>query len=128
MSAMGDRFLILEDTAEALAEIDADLATRFRVVNGLPQHAGAGAPSAGHRAEGPMDPATRHEIRMDVGDRQVHCDCICGTWSSVVDWDEIDQMVVQIREHLGPVDAMTRDGITATSTSFSATTSEKRAG
>ena len=125
---MGDRFLILEDTAEALAEIDPDLATRFRVVNGLPQQAGAGARSIDPDATGPMDPATRHEIRMDVGDRQIQCDCICGVWSSVVDWDEIDQMVVQIREHLGPVDAMTRDGITATSTSFSATTSEKRAG
>ena len=36
MSAMGERFLILEETADALDVIDPELATKFRLVNGLP--------------------------------------------------------------------------------------------
>ena len=36
MSAMGDRLLLLEDTADALDAIDPELANQFRLVNGLP--------------------------------------------------------------------------------------------
>ena len=42
MSAMGERFLILEETADALDVIDPELATKFRVVNGLPVQPGDG--------------------------------------------------------------------------------------
>ena len=36
MSAMGERFLILEETADALDVMDPELARQFRLVNGLP--------------------------------------------------------------------------------------------
>ena len=129
MSAMGERFLILEETADALDVIDPQMALQFRVVNGLPTQAREVAP--GLRAPeviGSMCPAKRHEIRMDVGDHHIHCDCTCGAWHSAVDWDEIDTMVTQIRRHLGSVQATSDDGIAAASTSVSPADSEKRAG
>ncbi len=130
MSAMGERFLILEETADALDVIDPELAVQFRMVNGLPKPApveqapGPGAPEL----EVSPGPPKRHEIRMDVGDRQIRTDCACGEWSSVVEWDEIDTMVVQIREHLGSVYATSDDGITAPNASDSPTVTEKRVG
>ena len=130
MSAMGERFLILEETADALDVIDPELATKFRVVNGLPteprEEMAEGSTPA--ESEGSERPATGHEIRMDVGDRQIRCDCTCEAWSSALDWDEIDGMVVQIREHLGAVRATSGDGITATLTPASPRLHEKRVG
>ena len=124
MSAMGERFLILEETADALDVIDPDLAVQFRVVNGLPDRpqaeTAAGLP-------GPERPTNRHEIRMDVGDRQIRCDCTCGTWHAEVDLVEIDTMVAQVRGHLGSVHATSDDGIPAAATSTPAA-SERRAG
>ena len=130
MSAMGERFLILEETADALDVIDPELATKFRVVNGLPieprEELAEG--STPPEFEGWERPVTSHEIRMDVGDRQIRCDCTCETWSSAFDWDEIDTMVVQIREHLGAVRATSGDGIAATPAPASPRLSEKRVG
>ena len=130
MSAMGERFLILEETADALDVIDPELATKFRVVNGLPiepreEMAGGPAPA---EFMGSECPATDHEIRMDVGDRQIRCECTCEAWGSAFDWDEIDTMVVQIRAHLGAVRATSGDGITATPALVSPRLSEKRVG
>jgi len=130
VSAMGERFLILEETADALDVIDPELATKFRVVNGLPieprEELAEG--STPPEFEGWERPVTSHEIRMDVGDRQIRCDCTCETWSSAFDWDEIDTMVVQIREHLGAVRATSGDGIAATPAPASPRLSEKRVG
>jgi len=130
VSAMGERFLILEETADALDVIDPELAAQFRMVNGLPRQAAEepvtrpGAPEL--RASQGLP--KRHEIRMDVGDQQIRTDCTCGEWSSAVKWDEIDTMVVQIREHLGSVYATSGDGITTPTASISPTVSEKRVG
>lgn len=127
VSAMGERFLILEETADALDVIDPELAVQFRVVNGLPRRpreemaAGGSAPEL----KASVSPPKRHEIRMDVGDHHVRSDCTCGEWTSEVDWDGIDTMVVQIREHLGSVHATSDDGVTTTAAS---TRSEKRVG
>ena len=127
VSAMGERFLILEETADALEVIDPELAVQFRVVNGLPSRprqemaAGPAAPEL----KASVTPPKRHEIRMDVGDHHVRSDCTCGEWTSEFDWDGIDAMVFQIREHLGSVHATSDDGITTTAAS---TRSEKRVG
>ena len=130
MSAMGERFLILEETADALDVIDPELASKFRVVNGLPiqlrEEIAEGSTPAEFR--GSERPATSHEIRMDVEDRQILCDCTCETWSASFDWDEIDTMVVQIREHLGAVRATSGDGIAATPAPVSPRLYEKRVG
>ena len=48
---------------------------------------------------------------MVVEDRDVRADCTCGQWSTEVDWDGIDTMVIRIREHLGSEDATSDDGI-----------------
>ncbi len=130
MSAMGERFLILEETADALDIIDPELAVQFRVVNGLPKQpreempVGPGAPEL----PPPSDPPRRHEIRMDVGDQQIRSDCSCGAWASAVDWDQIDTMVVQIRRHLGSVQASTQDGIMAAGLPASPTAEENAVG
>jgi len=130
VSAMGERFLILEETADALDVIDPDLATKFRVVNGLPQQARgevAGGPTP-VASMGSGSAAPDHEIRMDVGDDQIRCACTCASWSCAFDWNGIDAMVVQIREHLGAVRATSEDGITSTAAPVSLTLSEKRVG
>jgi hypothetical protein len=127
---MGERFLILEETADALDVIDPELAVQFRAVNGLPRQPRedtATGPSAAE-LDAPMGTPRRHEIRMDVGDQQIRTDCTCGEWSSAVEWDEIDTMVVEIREHLGSVHAISHDGIAATPSSLSPTVTEKRVG
>jgi hypothetical protein len=129
VSAMGERFLILEETADAFDVIDPEMAVQFRVANGLPtQPREVTAELTAPELIGSMSPAKRHEIRMDVGEHQIRCDCTCGAWHSAVDWDEIDTMVAQIRRHLGSVHATSDDGITAAATSVSPTDSEKRAG
>ncbi len=129
MSAMGEQFLILEETADALDVIDPELAVQFRLVNGLPRQPRQellGA-SAAPEPEATSAATPHHEIRMDVGDRQIRSDCSCGAWTSVVAWDEIDTIVTQIREHLGSVQASTGDGITATAP-ISTAEFEKRVG
>jgi hypothetical protein len=50
---------------------------------------------------------------MVVGDHDVCAECTCGQWSSEVDWDGIDTMVIRIREHLGTDDATSGNGIPA---------------
>ena len=130
MSAMGERFLILEETADALDVIDPDLATKFRVVNGLPLEPREETADGSTRAESKLSerPPTDHEIRMDVGDVQIRCACTCEAWSSALDWDEIDTMVVQIREHLGAVRGTSGDGIVPTRAPVSPALYEKRVG
>jgi hypothetical protein len=130
VSAMGERFLILEATADALDVIDPGLARKFRVINGLPSQLREDEAEGLTPAElrGSESPERNHEIRMDVGDCQIHCECTCEGWSSAIDWDDIDTMVVQIRAHLGTDHASSEDGIKVTSTSVSPRKSEKRAG
>jgi len=116
VSAMGERFLILEETADALDVIDPELAVQFRLVNGLPRQPREEL-SAALAVSGPETSTSlpnRHEIRMDVGTAQISSGCSCGEWTSAVAWDEVDTMVIRIREHLGSVPASTEDGITET--------------
>jgi hypothetical protein len=130
VSAMGERFLILEATADAIEVIDPGLARKFRVINGLPSEPREDEAEELTPTElrGSKDPARDHEIRMDVVDRRIHCECTCEGWSSAFDSDEIDTMVVQIRAHLGTDHASSEDGIKVTPTSVSPRRSEKRAG
>jgi hypothetical protein len=97
MGAMGERFLILEETADALDVIDPELAVHFRTVNGLPKLPGGS--DARHRESAVA--STHHEIHMDVGDATIRSDCSCGMWSDTVGWDEIDTMVTRVRAHVG---------------------------
>ncbi len=127
MSRMGERFLVLDEAATALDGIDQALAEQFRTTNGLP------GPSRTQEAAGevtlesgtPATPADGHEIHMVVGDDDVRCDCSCGAWTSKVDLDGIDAMVLQIRQHLGSGYATSEDGITAQALP---TQSERRTG
>ena len=127
MSRMGERFLVLDEAAAALDAVDPGLAEQFRLTNGLPGPDGAriAVDGATPMSPAPADPARRHEIRMDVGDRVVRADCSCGAWTSEVGWDGIDAMVLQIRRHLGSDDATSSDGI---ATETSPRSSERRAG
>ena len=116
---MGDLFLVLEEAADALGAIDPAAATQFRVVNGLPADPGSAMPA---NSTGPAlktividaggAPREHHEIRMVVGDDQIRSECTCGTWTCVVDWDEMTDMVVRIRDHVGHAPATSGDGIT----------------
>ncbi len=104
MSAMGERFLLLEMTADALDGIDPGLATQFRFVNGLPL---VGAETIGPDdglglLELPADGAAEHVASMDEGPDGIRVSCSCGRWSAAVDWDEIDELVVEARAHFGP--------------------------
>ncbi len=126
MSAMGERFLILEETADALDVIDPELATQFRVVNGLPSPTADAVP-AWNAVPTPAAPP-QHEIDMKVSDDQIRSACSCGEWASVVGWDQLDTLVVRIREHLGTTQATTRDGIPATDGSAAAPELGRRAG
>ncbi len=125
MSRMGERFLVLDEAAAALDGIDPGLADQFRLTHGLPGPTGAhrvvteaGSPAAADRE-------VDHEIRMAVDDGAIRCDCTCGMWSTEVDLDAVDTMVVAIRRHLGSAPATSDDGIRSTSTSTSA---ERRVG
>jgi hypothetical protein len=108
---MGERFLVLEETAVELDGIDPELGNRFRITNGLPQPAPSQAVGVGASLGSSAGPAEGHEIRMTVGDRDVRAECSCGQFASEVDWDGIDTMVVRIREHLGSDEATSTDGI-----------------
>jgi hypothetical protein len=99
MGAMGERFLLLDDTADALDVIDPELARQFRLVNGLP-FPGLG----GVQAEG-LDPsgrvATGHAASIDESPDGIRVACSCGDWHAEVGWDEIDDLVVVARAHFG---------------------------
>ncbi len=115
MSKMGERFLVLEETAVELDGIDPELGNQFRITNGLPQPgpSQAGGSGAPLESTSPVGPVEGHEIRMAVGDQDVRAVCTCGQFTSEVDWDGIDSMVVRIREHLGSDEATSDDGIPA---------------
>jgi hypothetical protein len=111
---MGERFLVLEETAAGLDGIDPELGNRFRITNGLPLAGGSQVAGGGSSLEStPSSMSSKgHEIRMVVGDDDVRAECTCGQLSSEVDWDGIDTMVIRIREHLGSDDDATSvDGI-----------------
>jgi hypothetical protein len=130
VSAMGERFLILEDTADALDVIDPELAVHFRTVNGLPKRARDEMTdwSIGAAPEPPVAPSRHHEIRMDVGDDHIRSDCSCGEWSNSVGWDEIDVMVAHVRDHVGSAQASSGNGIATRTPSTSPAAADKRVG
>lgn len=130
MSAMGERLLILEETADALDVIDPELAVHFRVVNGLPRDPRKELParSRSARTEPPARPPKLHEMRMEVGEYQIRTECSCGEWNDAVAWDEIDEMVNRIRDHIGSAPSSTGDGIWAVDSSTSPAAAEKRVG
>ncbi len=115
MSKMGERFLVLEETAVELDGIDPELGNQFRITNGLPQPDPLQAVGTGDPLEStaPAGPVEGHEIRMTVGDQDVRAVCSCGLFASEVDWDRIDTLVVRIRGHLGSDEATSDDGIPA---------------
>jgi hypothetical protein len=100
MSAMGERFLLLEDTADALDVIDPELARQFRLVNGLPYPGLGGVPLPER-----LDPSWRmgagHAASIDESPDGIRVDCSCGGWHASVGWDEIDDLVVAARAHFG---------------------------
>jgi hypothetical protein len=112
---MGERFLILEHTADALEVIDPELASHFRVVNGLPNPAShqVQAEPIASLPEPSGGLPQQHDIRMDVGEHRILADCSCGGWTSEVGWDEIDQLVTRVRDHVGPGLGSTEHGILA---------------
>jgi hypothetical protein len=124
---MGERFLVLDEAAAALDDIDPGLAEQFRTMNGLPgpgrtrEAVGASVP----KSRPSPTPTESHEIRMVVGDDDVRCDCSCGAWTSEVELDGIDAMVFQIRQHLGSEHATSEDGIPGKAVP---TRSDRRAG
>ncbi len=135
MSAMGERLLILEETADALDVIDPELAVQFRLVNGLPRDPSKELPSGLRSAqlrsahpESSVGPLGHHEMRMDVGEYQIGAECSCGEWACAFDWDEIDEMVVRIRGHVGSMPASTGDGIPAVGSETPPAAVEKWAG
>jgi hypothetical protein len=123
MSAMGERFLILEETAEALDVMDPDLARQFRFVNGL----------ADLRAEEVLaepDPRMssgalprQHRIRMDDDADGILVECSCGDWSTAVGWDGIDDLVAAVRDHLAAQDTPDEAFLVGDDASFAPETS-----
>jgi hypothetical protein len=130
VSAMGERLLILEETADALDVIDPELAVHFRVVNGLPRDPwkdmAAGPGSA--PLESPAGSPRRHQMRMDVGEDQIRTECSCGEWTDAVGWDRINEMVTRIRHHVGSAPVSGDDGVLALEPSDSRPAVEKWAG
>jgi hypothetical protein len=122
MGAMGERFLILEETADALDVIDPELAVHFRTVNGLPKLPGG---SAAPKLESAV---AHHEIHMDVGDAAIRSDCSCGMWSETVGWDEIDTMVTRVREHVGSTPVPSGDAMAAAESSPAPAGADKQVG
>jgi hypothetical protein len=98
MSAMGDRLLLLEDTADALDTIDPELANQFRLVNGLPDGYFDAANRAGRLDRSSDGPGT-HVASIDDGPDGVRVTCSCGRWQADVGWAEIDDLVVAARSH-----------------------------
>jgi hypothetical protein len=98
MSAMGERFLLLEDTADALDAIDAELARQFRLVNGLPAVGSDADPGPGNGEPG--FPGV-HVASISEDDDGIRVECSCGAWRAEVGWDEIDDLVLAARTHFG---------------------------
>jgi hypothetical protein len=97
---MGERFLILEETADALDVMDPELARQFRLVNGLPGlSTNEGATHPGPRVSTEAQPR-QHRVHMDDDADGVLVQCSCGDWSAAVGWDAIDDLVAAVREHL----------------------------
>jgi hypothetical protein len=67
-------------------------------------------------------------MRMEVGEYQIRTECSCGEWNDAVAWDEIDEMVNRIRDHIGSAPSSTGDGIWAVDSSTSPAAAEKRVG
>ncbi len=100
MSAMGERFLILEETADALDVMDPELARQFRLVNGLPGLSTTGGATDPDPRVSTEAPPRQHRIHMDDDADGVLVQCSCGDWSAAVGWDAIDDLVAAVREHL----------------------------
>jgi hypothetical protein len=100
MSAMGERFLILEETADALDVMDPELARQFRLVNGLPGLSTNEVPAHQDPPVSPEAPSRQHRIHMDDDVDGILVECSCGDWSAAVGWDAIDELVAAVREHL----------------------------
>jgi hypothetical protein len=112
VSRMGDRFLVLEETAHALGSLDPALAQRFRLANGLPAEDHPDDPvSRAARGSGPADARGDHRIELEVGERSVRCACSCGAWATEVDAHRIDHLVRRIRAHLGSAAGRSDDGL-----------------
>jgi hypothetical protein len=110
MSAMGDRLLLLEDTADALDAIDPDLGNQFRLVNGLPDGYSAAVSRAGPLPPDPIGPApAAHVASVEDGPDGVRVACSCGRWQADVGWDEIDDLVVAARAHFATEDGAVLD-------------------
>jgi hypothetical protein len=103
MSAMGDRLLLLEDTADALDVIHPELANQFRLVNGLPVMgvgSGSSAPTVAGGSTGP----DVHVAAIDEFPDTIRVSCSCGRWESEVAWDRIDDLVTSARRHFGTIE------------------------
>lgn len=100
MSAMGERFLLLEETADALDLIDPELARQFRLVNGLP-FVGLDGVALPERLDPSWGVATGHAASIAEGPDGIRVACSCGEWRAEVGWDEIDDLVVAARVHFG---------------------------
>jgi hypothetical protein len=103
---MGERFLILEETAEALDVMDPDLARQFRFVNGLPKHATEEAPAEPDAPVSSRALPRQHQIHMDDDADGILVECSCGDWSTAVGWDQIDELVTAVRGHLAAQDTV----------------------
>ena len=104
---MGELFLELEEAADELDAMQPELGKRFRIANGLPlkddpAEARDGSPTGTKAGPGGTD---GHDIRMVVDDEAVRGACACGRFTAEVGLDEIDTMVLAIREHLGSAPA-----------------------
>jgi hypothetical protein len=109
MSAMGDRLLLLEDTAEALDAIDPELANQFRLVNGLPDGYFEALSRADHAQPSDAEPSATHVASVDDGPHGIRVSCSCGRWQADVGWDEIDDLVEAARAHFTTVGASILD-------------------
>ena len=100
MSAMGDRLLLLEDTADALDVIDPELARQFRLVNGLPFLGLDDVPGSDPGGLSWTAPAV-HVASIEEQPDTIRVTCSCGGWGSEVEWDQIDELVGSARRHFG---------------------------
>ncbi len=100
MSAMGDRLLLLEDTADALDAIDPELADQFRLVNGLPDGYFEALTRADQAEPSDADALATHVASVDDGPDGIRVSCSCGRWQATVGWEEIDVLVEAARTHL----------------------------
>jgi hypothetical protein len=109
MSAMGDRLLLLEDTADALDAIDPELANQFRLVNGLPDGYFEAVNRAGGAEPTDADASATHVASVDDGPDGIRVSCSCGQWQAAVGWEEIDDLVEAARTHFTTVGASILD-------------------